>query len=52
MGLVSALTAPKTLNRFPPEGEQINVLVKHHKNPKYARCTKWAASTKKLLYFR
>ena len=30
----------------------INVIVKHHKNPKYARCTKWAASRKKTTSFR
>ena len=29
ISLVTALTAPKTLNLFRPEGEQINVLIKH-----------------------
>ena len=40
----------KTIDKYFNDNE--NVIVKHHKNPKYARCTKWAASRKKTTSFR
>src|SRR4051794_23493470 len=44
---VHAFNAPSTLKRFRPLGERIITRAKHHKKPRYALKTKWAASIKK-----
>ena len=45
--LVTALSAPKTLKRWRPEGARIQTREKHHSSEVKAPRTKWAASTKK-----
>jgi hypothetical protein len=43
----TAFNAPRTLNRFLPEGALMNNLVKDHSIPRKGASTKCAASTKK-----
>ena len=45
---VTAFNAPKTLNRFLPDGALINNLLKDHNIPRKGASTKCAASTKKI----